>query len=82
MIHAKLRYTGSELCMYLFWLVCWLVMLPAAVTQHSHHHAEEGKFGDLEAARVKMERLMCAIILAYGNNRNVEVQCVRGSAEI
>lgn len=56
-------------------------MWPAAVTQQNHHPAEESKWSDLEAARMKMERLMCTIILARGNNSTtyftVETQCER-----
>ncbi len=58
----------DEVCMCLPHWVCWLVMLPAAVTQQNHHLAEESKWNSLEAATVKTEQWMCTINLARGNN--------------
>lgn len=60
--------TGTKLCMCSSCWVCWMVMSPAAVTQQSHHPAEEGKWSDVEAAKMKMEKSW-TIIMACGHKQ-------------
>lgn len=56
--------------------MCCLVMLPAAVTQQNHYSAEEGKWNDLEASRMKKERSVGTIIFGCGETVLNVTACV------
>lgn len=71
-------------CACVFLCGCWLVMLPAAVTQQNHHPAEEGKLSDLDAMTMKMQRLMCTVIFSNNSTTHytVESMCEKVKKEL